>query len=61
MQTLVDREGSIALLLDLEDFGSEAPSAWRADVRFGHGYRHKIDRMAIVEDKRWRTLAGGAG
>jgi SpoIIAA-like len=53
---LVDREGSIALLIDLEQFEGEGPSAWGADLDFGRTYRHKIDRMAIVGDHSWQSL-----
>jgi hypothetical protein len=56
VQALVDEAGSIGLLLDLEGFQSEAPSAWRADLEFGRAYRHKVERLAIVGDKRWQHL-----
>ena len=41
------------LLLDLTDFHWEKVSAWGADLRFGREYHDKIDRVAIVGDKRW--------
>ena len=56
VQALVDREGSIRLLLDLENFQWEEVSAWGADLKFGQTYRHKIDKLAIVGDKRWQHL-----
>lgn len=56
VQVLIDQEGSINLLLDLEDFKTEAPDAWRADLKFGRKYHQKIARMAIVGDKSWQHL-----
>ena len=56
MQALVDRDGSIGLLLDLEQFKWEEISAWGTDLKFGQTYRHKITGPAIVGDKRWRHL-----
>jgi hypothetical protein len=49
----IDQHGTVRLLLDLTDFHWEKVSAWGADLRFGRQYHDKIDRMAIVGDKRW--------
>ncbi len=56
VQALVDKEGSIRLLLDLENFKWEEVSAWGADLKFGQAYRHKIAKLAIVGDKKWQHL-----
>lgn len=45
--------GTVNVLLDLVDFHWEKVSAWGADFHFGHEYHDKIDRMAIVGDKKW--------
>jgi len=56
VQALVDREGSIGLLLDLENFKWEEANAWGADMKFSQTYRHKIAKLAIVGDKKWQHL-----
>ena len=56
VQALVDKEGSIGLLLDLENFKWEEVSAWGADAKFGQTYRHKIAKLAVVGDKKWQHL-----
>jgi len=56
VQALVYREDTIGLLLDLEHFKWEEANAWGADLKFGQTFRHKIDRLAIVGDKRWQHL-----
>lgn len=53
VQALVEQEGSINMLLDLEGFEWEKVSAWGADMNFGHEYHEKITKMAIVGDKKW--------
>jgi len=52
VQALVEQEGSINMLLDLEEFEWEKVNAWGADMKFGHDYRDKITKMAIVGDKK---------
>ncbi len=49
----VDRYGSVRMLLDLTGFHWEKVSAWGSDLRFGREFHDRIDRMAIVGDKRW--------
>ena len=51
MQALVDKEGSISLLLDMTQFKGEDIDAWGADFNFSRKYRGKINKMAIVGDK----------
>ena len=53
VQALVDKEGSISLLLDLRQFKWEKVEAWGADIKFGRTYHEKIDKMAIVGDRTW--------
>jgi len=51
--TAIDAHGSVRLLLDLTGFHWEKVSAWASDLRFGKEYSDKIDKMAIVGDKKW--------
>lgn len=53
MQALVDKEGSISLLLDMTQFKGEDIDAWGADFNFSRKYRGKINKIAIVGDKTW--------
>ena len=54
VEALIDQEGDINMLLDLSEFHWEKISAWGADMKFGSTYRKKIDKMAIVGDKKWQ-------
>ena len=54
VEALVQQESSICLLLDMEEFEGEKIKAWGADLKFGHEYRKKIAKMAIVGDKKWQ-------
>lgn len=56
VQAAIDDAGSVALLIDLQGFEGEGPSAWDDDLAFGRAYRHQIERMAIVGDHRWQEL-----
>ena len=53
VEAVVEGEGRANLLMDLTDFKWEALDAWGADMKFGHDYHKKIEKMAIVGDKRW--------
>ena len=53
VQALVDKEGSISLLLDMTQFKWEDMDAWGADFNFSRTYRKKINKMAVVGDKTW--------
>lgn len=53
VEALVEQEGNIRLLLDMEQFEGEEVKAWGADMKFGQEFRKKIDKLAIVGDKRW--------
>ncbi|MCK4900989.1 MAG: STAS/SEC14 domain-containing protein [Anaerolineales bacterium] len=54
VEALVEQEGHIRLLLDMTEFKWEKVKAWGADWKFGHEYSEKIDKMAIVGDKKWQ-------
>lgn len=54
VEALMQQEGSIRLLLDLEAFKTEEIKAWGADLKFGREFRKKIAKMAIVGDKKWQ-------
>lgn len=49
----IDEHGSVSLLFDLRGFHWEKVSAWGADLNFGKEYHDRIEKMAIVGDKRW--------
>ncbi len=54
IQALVDQyEGGVCLLIDLQDFAGEEVKAWLPDMKLGRRFHDKIDKMAIVGDKRW--------
>ena len=53
VKSIVDKEGSISMLLDLRQFKWENIDAWMADINFSRAYHQKIDKMAIVGDKNW--------
>ena len=48
--------GSTNLLFDLTDFRWEKIDAWKSDLSFGVEFHKKIDKMAIVGDKRYQKL-----
>ncbi len=56
VEALVAQYGSIRMLCDMQEFRWEAVDAWGADLRFGSELHHKIEKMAIVGDKRWEQL-----
>jgi SpoIIAA-like len=56
VETLLEQEQSIGVLIDLEQFAGEARDAWKTDLQFGKAFRRRIGRMAIVGDKRWEQL-----
>ena len=53
VEALVKQEESIRLLLDMEQFKWEEVNAWGADLNFGRELKKKIDKLAIVGNKRW--------
>jgi len=54
LESLIEQEGHINLLLDLAEFKWEKVSAWGADMKFGKKFRKKITKIAIVGDKKWQ-------
>jgi len=55
IQSLVEQyNDDVCLLLDLQEFAGEEVRAWLPDLKFRHSFRDKIDKMAIVGDKRWQ-------
>lgn len=53
VESALTHADSVRLLLDLTEFHWEKVEAWGADLGFGHEFRHRIARMAIVGDKAW--------
>jgi hypothetical protein len=54
IQFLVDQsDDGVCLLLDLQEFAGEEVKAWLPDLKFGHHFHDKINKMAFVGDKRW--------
>jgi hypothetical protein len=56
VQAAIDESGDVNLLMDLTEFKWEKFTAWDDDMHFGHEYRKKIVRMAIVGDHGWEKL-----
>ncbi len=53
VKALVEKQGNIRLMFDMSQFKWEKAEAWGSDLRFGHEFHNKIDKMAIVGDKTW--------
>ena len=53
VKALVEKEGSICMLIDLSEFKWEKLEAWLPDLKFGSEFHHEIKKMAIVGDKTW--------
>ena len=47
VESLVEKEGHLRMLLDLGEFKSEEVRAWLPDLKFGLRFRDKIDKMAL--------------
>ncbi len=56
VKALVEKQGNIRLMFDMSQFKWEKAEAWGSDLRFGHEFHNKIDKMAIVGDKTWEKL-----
>ena len=54
VEELLQQVSSINLLLDLESLTGEKLKAWDDDLKFGRNYRDKIDKMAMVGNKKWQ-------
>jgi hypothetical protein len=53
VNALVQKTGNIRILFDLTGFKWEKLDALVTDLKFGHKFHEKIQRMAIVGDKTW--------
>ena len=53
VDAVVENYGSVNLLLDLTQFHWEKVTAWGADLHFGHTYKDKINKMAVVSGAKW--------
>ena len=53
VKALVEKEGSIRLLIDLCEFKWEKMEAWLPDLKFGSEFHHEIQKIAIVGDLTW--------
>lgn len=53
VEALVKQEGTINMLLDMTHFKWEKINAWGSDWKFGREYHQKIDKLALVGDKKW--------
>lgn len=52
VEDLVGQSSNIRLLLDMDQFKGEE-STWGAEFRLGTDFRKKVEKLAIVGDKRW--------
>lgn len=50
VEGVVAAHGSINMLCDMRDFTWEKVSAWGSDLHFGHEFKDKTDKMAVVGD-----------
>jgi len=54
MERLIDKQGTVDLLIQLEDFtGWSAGAAWE-DTKLGIRHFHDVRRMALVGDSLWQ-------
>jgi hypothetical protein len=60
VDAVINEFGSIKLLLDLTDFHWEKVNAWSSDLDFGKTYKDKIDKMALVGNKKWESFMAKA-
>lgn len=55
IKALVDQyDDDVCLLINLQEFTGEEVRAWLPDLRFGHRFHDKINKMAIVGDQHWQ-------
>ena len=52
VQNAIDEVGSARLLLDFQMYVSEKASAWAADLKFASKYQGKIEKLALVGDRK---------
>ncbi|MBW3599636.1 MAG: STAS/SEC14 domain-containing protein [Planctomycetes bacterium] len=55
VDSFIEQNGSIRILLELHDFhGWDAGALWE-DIKFGAKHFSDIEKMAVVGDKQWET------
>jgi hypothetical protein len=52
IQTAIDEAGSAKLLIDFQMYVSEEASGWVADIKFASKYHGKIEKLALVGDRK---------
>lgn len=59
IELVIEREGSVKLLAELEDLhGWEWRGAWE-EIRFGARHYRDIKRIAMVGDRKWGEVVAG--
>ena len=53
VDALVQKEGNVRILFNLTGFKWEKIDALVADLKFGHKFHEKIQKLAVVGDKTW--------
>ena len=53
IQKRVEAQGDIRLLLDMTEFQGEELDAMRKDLTLGQDFSGKVEKMAIVGDRKW--------
>lgn len=56
VEAAVAKYGDVKLLCDLREFRWEKVSAWGADLKFGHDFKHHTAKMAIVGDNSFEKF-----
>ena len=51
---LLAERGSMRMLFIMDDFHGWTPSAAWDDLRFGTGHARKVERVAMVGEKKWQ-------
>ena len=53
VEALVLKEGNVRILFNLTGFKWEKIDALVADLKFGHKFHEKIQKLAVIGDKTW--------
>jgi hypothetical protein len=53
LSSVIAAQGSVSVLFDLTGFEREKLTALGSDVDFGQQFQGKIDKIALVGDKKW--------
>lgn len=54
VEALMADDGHFNMLLDMTEFKWEKISAWGHDMKFGERTRKKVDKLAVIGDKKWQ-------